>query len=86
MFEEVEYEEHTLQCRLGDVLVFFTDGITEAIDSYGNEFGRPRLERLVRDHHHGTAEHILKSLFGAVEAHAHGAEAFDDQSVIVIKT
>jgi phosphoserine phosphatase RsbU/P len=84
MFEDAQYEEHTLHCTPGDVVVLFTDGITEAVDAYGNEFGRYRLEQLVRDHQQYGAEHILEVLLRAVKAHACDAEAFDDQTAIVI--
>ena len=50
VFHDAGYEEVSLPCESGDMVVFFTDGITEAEDEKGEEFGRPRLEELVALH------------------------------------
>ncbi len=44
LFEEAEYEEYTLPCSPGDLVVFYTDGVTEAVNSGSEDFGAERLE------------------------------------------
>jgi len=86
VFHDVEYEEVSLPCESGDMFVFFTDGITEAEDEKGDEFGRSRLEELVAPHANDSAQEVLNSVFARVAGHSRGMETFDDQSLIVIRT
>jgi len=69
----------------GDVFLFFSDGIIDATSSTGELFGRQRLETIVRNNAHGSAEELVDTLFSAVSAHAEGVEAFDDQTIVAIK-
>ena len=86
VFHDAEYEEIRLPCESGDMVVFFTDGITEAEDEKGEEFGRSRLEELVALHANDSAQEVVNSIFERVAKHSRGMEAFDDQSLIVIRT
>ena len=86
VFRNTEYEEVGLICAPGDILVFFTDGITDAQDKYGKEFGRSRLEELVALHANDSAQEVVNSIFARVAQHSRGMETFDDQSVVVIRT
>jgi len=86
LFEAPQYEEHVFQCGLGDTVVFFTDGVTDAIDSEGREFGRARLERLVETRLYDSAQNTLDAIFSEIATHTRGEEQFDDQTVIVVKT
>lgn len=86
LFEGMRYEETALACRPGDLVVFFTDGVTDATNRAGEDFGRARLERLVGHANHLTAAQIVRSIFTATRRHAGGGEVFDDQTVIAIRT
>jgi len=85
LFSSAEYEERKLHAKPGDVFLFFTDGITDATSSEGHMFGRGRLEKVVRDNAHGSADEIAEAIFGAVSKHAEGVAAFDDQTIVVLK-
>jgi sigma-B regulation protein RsbU (phosphoserine phosphatase) len=85
LFPTAEYDEVTVRPQPGDLLVFLTDGITDASDAEGKMFGRTRLEQVVTDHRHGTTQHLVDAIFAAVAAHAASAEVFDDQTVVVLK-
>jgi sigma-B regulation protein RsbU (phosphoserine phosphatase) len=86
MFEDAEYDEYVLDCAPGDLVAFFTDGVTEAVDGYGEEFGRERLQELVRANRHSSAQDLVDAICDAVSAHAGDREPFDDQTVIAVRT
>lgn len=69
--------------REGDVLCLYTDGITEAADPSGEEFGLQRLEELVRENRHATAQEITDMIFSTVAVWC--PEAEDDRTVVIVK-
>ena len=48
LFPETEFQESNIELRTGDLLVAFTDGVTEALNSAGEEFGEGRLKEVLR--------------------------------------
>ena len=76
------YEARTVRMLPGSALVLYTDGITEACDDEGEEFGEIRLgARIAADRQRGASA-VLESLFGAVRAFS--TQRADDQTVVVI--
>lgn len=86
MFADAEYQELTMPCAPGDVIVFFTDGVTEATNALGEEFGRPRLEHLLAENSQKSSQNILDAIFDSLRAHSAGADIFDDATAVVIRT
>jgi len=68
-----------------DVVVLYTDGVTEAVDHDFQLFGEARLEAVVRTHAHKPAAAIMEAVLAAVEEFATGEPQFDDMTVMVIK-
>lgn len=85
LFPDAEYDEVSIRPNPEDVFVFFSDGILDATSTDGVLFGRERVEEIVRSHCARTADDVVTEVFNAVAAHAAGAEAFDDQTVVVVK-
>jgi len=85
LFEDAQYEEFTFNARPGDVFVCFTDGILDARSRGGDLFGRERVERVVASLGDQPAQTIVNAIFDAVNEHASGMEAFDDQTVVVAR-
>ncbi len=83
--EGFPYQESTLTLNKGDILVTFTDGVTEACDPANNLYGEERLEALLATQSGNTAEQVTSAINDAVNAHANGAEQSDDITVLVIK-
>ena len=81
----VDYQFETVQLEKGDLIVMFTDGITEAMDTEKNEYSDERLEKLISENTSGTAEEILKKIIDDVNEHTWGAEQSDDITCCVIK-
>lgn len=70
----------------GDVMVIYTDGITEARSPHDEEYGEPRLlAQLTRHHHRLRAEHIRDAIVADLQGFIAGAPVRDDQTLLVIK-
>jgi len=83
--EEIELEERTLELASGDVVVFYTDGATEAVDSHEQQFGEERLVRLIKESHGLSASELMERLKAAVVAFCGEAPQFDDITLMVLK-
>ena len=69
----------------GDWIVLLSDGIYEFEDVDGAQFGRARVEALVRSHHADGPEALAARLLAAVRVHARGAAQDDDITIVLIK-
>ncbi len=69
----------------GDLLVFYTDGITEARDVDGREFGIDRLESILTRTPLSTPEAILSCILAELHAHQGNSIGNDDQTLIVLR-
>ncbi len=85
IFRNAVYEERVLPMNKGDVLVLYTDGITECNDAQHEEFGVERLETLVVEHAGLPAQALSDEIVRAVQAHAGGEGAFDDETLVIIR-
>lgn len=85
LFDDADYDELTFQASPGDMFVFFSDGILDARNAAGDLFGRHRLEQVAGKCAPDSAEQVVQSIFHAVTEHAGKEEAFDDQTVVVIR-
>jgi sigma-B regulation protein RsbU (phosphoserine phosphatase) len=79
------YDEESVSLRAGDVVVAYTDGVTEAFGPGGREFGEERLREVVAGAGARCAAEILASVARAVEAWRGGAPAHDDFTLVVAK-
>jgi serine phosphatase RsbU (regulator of sigma subunit) len=80
-----EIEEKVVRYERGDVLLFVTDGVTEAHDRGGELYGEERLMELLTGRAGGTAESIRDAVIGALAAFSEGAVQHDDETIVVIK-
>ncbi|MEW6365434.1 MAG: SpoIIE family protein phosphatase [Acidobacteriota bacterium] len=85
LFPDAGYQQETVQLLPGDVLVVFTDGIAEAMDAAGDEFGEERLAGLIAMHAQGSPVEIRDRILGEVERFAGEAPQYDDQTLVVAK-
>ncbi len=79
------YEESRMQMEPGDVLVLFSDGVTEAVDPNDQDFGEERLAALVASLRHLPAAEIVEAIDAAVTEFTQGAPAADDITVVVVR-
>ena len=69
----------------GDILVLYTDGLTEARNPQGAMFGRERIETRIRAHAHQSARRIRNALLDAVKDHIAATGVEDDVTLVVAK-
>ncbi len=74
----------TADLASGDALVFYTDGITEAENGLGEEFGLERLSAVVRDGSSQSAEDLMTNVYNAA-ADFCGDDFHDDVTILVVK-
>jgi sigma-B regulation protein RsbU (phosphoserine phosphatase) len=84
-FEGIHLEEETVEVAPGDLLIFYTDGVTEAMDGARHLFGEYRLRSAVADGRNGSVEHVIRSVVDAVKDHANGVPQFDDMAILVLR-
>ena len=85
LFDDVDYDEFTVQAKPGDLFVFYSDGIFDARNHEGEMFGRERVEEVVAACSDSEASCVVDSLFKAVAEFSAGVDTFDDQTVVAIK-
>jgi len=85
VMEETGYEPGSVNFSPGDVLLLYTDGITEAMNQEGEEFGLPQLQDLVDKHRQNSAKEIIDLILQEVKHHAAKAPQSDDITLMVIK-
>jgi len=85
LFEMAPYSVDSLELKPGDMMVIYSDGVTEAQNLAGDEFGEGRLVQVMQENHLGSAENVLDKIIAAVKHFAHGAEQYDDVTALVVK-
>ncbi len=87
LFPHSSYDESSMRLRSGDMVLFFSDGIVDAVNSRGEQFGSERLQTLMQ--HHPTAalsaQGAVDAIMEAVMTHQAGTEHFDDETIIVLR-
>jgi len=83
--EPMEYEEGSVDLSAGDVIAFYTDGVTEAMDINESYYGTEKLQELVATHKHDSAGDILESIIMSVRDYSSGTSQTDDITAIVLK-
>jgi len=83
LLEHTDYEEVTVQTEPGDVLVLYSDGITDHMSPAGNEFGRGRLAHVVRSNCSLLPDELIGKIFAELDKF--NTVAFDDQSIMVMR-
>ena len=78
-------EERTFPIAAGDLLVFYTDGITEAMNEESDLFGEERLSRLLEEHAHLSSDELQEQILGDVKAFVGGAEQHDDMTLVLLR-
>jgi len=85
LFPKIQCEETGLDLLPGDVMVAFTDGVPEALNAEGDEFGEERLKELLRESHGCGAEEISARISSQVRDWMGAAEQHDDVTIVVMK-
>ena len=84
-FEGVPFEEGQAVLGAGDLLVVYSDGLTEAQNAAGEEFGEQRLADFAAARRAETPENIRRGIFDEVDRWTGEAERGDDQTLVILK-
>ena len=84
-FQGSTYDEVSLALHAGDVFVFCSDGVSEAMNERGQEFTSERLARVVEAVHDQPAAKIVDAIAGAIEEWRDGAPPNDDMTAVAVK-
>jgi sigma-B regulation protein RsbU (phosphoserine phosphatase) len=84
-FPFIEYASSSVQLRPDDILFFFTDGLSEAMDTAGVEYGEDRIRSFVAAHRAETPDEIIRNLLADVRRHDPTNPPQDDTTIITIK-
>lgn len=80
-----EYKEGRTQLQPGDVLVIYSDGVSEAVNPAGEEFGPERLYQVVAQNLNASAAGIRDRIEAALSKFAQGTPANDDITLVIVK-
>jgi sigma-B regulation protein RsbU (phosphoserine phosphatase) len=84
-FNNCDYEQETIQMQSGDLLLAYTDGVTEAVNANDEEFGEPRLRRIVAESANISAEELIDKIVESVRAWCSDTPQHDDLTLVVMK-
>jgi sigma-B regulation protein RsbU (phosphoserine phosphatase) len=84
-FPAIGYGEKSVRIEAGDMLIAYTDGITEPENAYGEEFGSERLAEVAVRHHGASPREIAERIMEAVVQWSASAEMPDDMTVVIAK-
>ena len=79
------YQRGTFSHEVGDLLVLFTDGVSESMNAQFEEWGEARLIELVKTSHSLPASEAMRRILNAAEAFAAGASQHDDMTLVVLR-
>lgn len=69
----------------GDLILYYTDGLTEAQDRYGEFFGEERLAQLVVENAHLDADNLMTTILKTFKKFIEGVPPFDDVTIVIVK-
>ena len=82
---DIEYEERPIFLSPGEIIAFYTDGVTEVFDKNGKQFGIDRLIKCIKDNRNEPAHKIQTIIHRAVNDFASPEHVFDDFTMIILK-
>ncbi|MBW2490244.1 MAG: PP2C family protein-serine/threonine phosphatase [Deltaproteobacteria bacterium] len=85
LVEESEFAEKTIELQKEDLLVLYTDGITEAVNLQNQEFGRERLETLIEQVERLPVKELIQKIRLSLEEFSEGKPLADDTTIVICK-
>ena len=82
---DLEYNQNTVTLNPGDTLVLYTDGVTEAMNASGEQFGIQRLQNIFETQAPGDSNEAAHMIFEAVQTFADGAAQSDDITCLTLR-
>ena len=86
MFDNSTYEEETIQLKPGDLMLLYTDGITEATNKKDQAFESERLLELLKNNQNSSAQDLSQKIVESVISFQEGTSQSDDLTLVLMKT
>jgi len=83
--DDREYEEIAFEAERGDLIVLYSDGITDQPNAKEDDFDRKRLSKSLRSRCGKSPEEVADGILADVDSFADGTPVHDDQTLIVLK-
>ena len=83
--KEINYETGIATLDKNCLLLFYTDGVTEAVNKDNEELGEEKLISILTTNHHHNTGKILEIIKNEIENHSKGLPQYDDITLIVLK-
>ncbi|NWF50868.1 MAG: PP2C family protein-serine/threonine phosphatase [Ignavibacteriaceae bacterium] len=78
-------QEVAVEINTGDILVFYTDGITESRNNFGEEFGDTRLQNIIKTFSDRTPKEIVDQILGNISTFTGNSASGDDKTIVIFK-
>jgi sigma-B regulation protein RsbU (phosphoserine phosphatase) len=85
LFPHATYEQEEIQLGAGDSLAVFSDGVSEAMNPAGEEYGEERIQQAVAPNWLEPSDAVLQTLLASVRSFAEGAPQNDDVTALVVR-
>jgi len=85
LFPHASYEQEDVQLAAGDSLAIFSDGVSEALNASGDEYGESRIQEAVAPNWLEPSDVVLQALLGSVRGFAQGAAQNDDMTALIVR-
>jgi sigma-B regulation protein RsbU (phosphoserine phosphatase) len=85
VMDDIELEEKEITLEQDDLLVLYTDGVTEATNLQDEEFGEQRLIQFISEHHTVAASELITRITDEAMSFAGEAPQFDDFTLMIVK-
>jgi len=85
LFPHASYDQEEVQLNAGDLLAIYSDGVSEALNHAGDEYGEPRVQNTISPNWLGASDAVLQSLLESVRGFAQGAPQNDDVTALIVR-
>ena len=84
-FKDAAYTRGIYDLEPSDLMILYTDGVSELIDPEEEEFGVERIIQILRENHHKPVAEVKEILVRKLEEHRHNQPRFDDLTFVLLK-
>lgn len=85
IFKNLKFTDNRTQIAVGDILVLYTDGVTELMNQHGDVFGIRHLVDVIRKNQQLPSAELIEKVLGATRGFANGAGFLDDLTLVVVR-
>ena len=81
----MSYQEQSVTLDTGDILLLYTDGVIEARNPTGQQFGEEKLQKLLKKHRSLSPDELREQIYRAIRQHTQNAAQQDDITLLILK-